>query len=99
VQVRQRRERDQQPVDITGFGAPAPGASAGVPLRTAYITAAAKPGAHHPAPLSTLSAVLRAQRPPYLPASVQTVQISPGRAVLRVTYPAPSPLGLLEPSS
>jgi hypothetical protein len=90
---------DLHPLDITGFGAPAPGASAGVPLRTAYITAAPPPGARRPASLSRLSAVLRAQRPPYLPASVQTVQISPGRAVLKVTYPAPSPLGLLEPSS
>jgi hypothetical protein len=87
------------PLDITGFAAPAPGASAGVPLRTAYITGAAAPGGHRPVSLRSLRAVLLAQRPPYLPASVQAVQISPGRVVLRVTYPVPSPLGLLAPNS
>lgn len=85
---------DLHPLDIIGFGPPGPGASAGVPLRTAYIAGAAPPGAR-PASLASLRTVLRAQRPPYLPSSIQTVQISPGRVVLRVTYPAPSPLGLL----
>jgi hypothetical protein len=80
------------PLDITGFGSPGPGASAGVPLRAAEITVAA-PGS--PASLTRLAAILRAQRPPYLPSSIRAVRISPHLAVLRIEYPVPSPLGLL----
>ena len=84
------------PLDITGFGGPGPGvsASAGVPLRTADITGAAPRGSH-PASLQALVTILRAQRPPYLPSSLEIVRIPRGGAVLRIRYPAPSPLGLL----
>ena len=82
------------PLDITGFGRPSPGASAGVPLRSADIAGAAPPGSH-PVSLRTLMAILRAQRPPYLPSSLAIVRIPPSGAVLRIEYPVPSPLGLL----
>ena len=72
-----------QPVQVTGFGVPAPGASPGLPLRTAELTAPA--GAVH-----RMLAFLRAQRSPYLPAYA-------GRtgSVLTVEFGAPAPLGLL----
>jgi len=84
-----------RPLDIVGFGSPGPGAGAGVPLRSAEITRAAAGDPGHPASLSRLATILRAQRPPYLPSSITTVLTSPRVAVLRIEYPAPSPLGLL----
>jgi hypothetical protein len=84
-----------RPLDITGFGRPAPGASPGVPLRSAEITGATPPGARHPVSLPSLMVILQAQRSPYLPSSLEIVRIPPGGAVLRIGYPVPSPLGLL----
>jgi hypothetical protein len=83
-----------RPLDITGFGGPSPGASAGVPLRSAEIAGAAPPGSRHPVPLHSLMVVMQAQRAPYVPSSLEIVRI-PGGAVLRIGYPVPSPLGLL----
>jgi hypothetical protein len=83
------------PLGITAFGSPGPGATAGVPLRSADITGAAPSGSRHPVSLSALMAILQAQRPPYLPSSLEIVRIPPGGAVLRIGYPVPSPLGLL----
>jgi hypothetical protein len=82
------------PLDIAGFGHPSPGASAGVPLRSADIAGATVRGSHRVS-LRALMAILRAQRPPYLPSSLVIVRIPPGGAVLRIGYPVPSPLGLL----
>jgi hypothetical protein len=82
------------PLDVTGFGGPSPGASAGVPLRSAEITGAAPPGSRHPVSLHSLMVVMQAQRAPYVPSSLEIVRI-PGGAVLRIGYPVPSPLGLL----
>ena len=86
-----------QPLDITGFGGPGPGgsASAGAPLRSADITAAAAAGSRHPASLQALMTILRAQRPPYSPSTLEIVRIPPIGNVLRIGYPVPSPLGLL----
>jgi hypothetical protein len=82
------------PVDVISFGgSPASGVSEGVPLRFAEISGAAI-GGHRPASLSTLRAFLKAQRTPYRPSWVTTVRVA-SRTVLRVEYPAPSPLGLL----
>jgi hypothetical protein len=83
------------PLDITGFGRPSPGASAGVPLRSALVTGATPPGSRHPVSLRSLMVILQAQRSPYLPSSLEIVRIPPGGAVLRIGYPVPSPLGLL----
>jgi hypothetical protein len=82
------------PLDIIGFGSPMRGASAEVPLRSAEVAAAA-PGSRRPGSLHSLMAVLRAQRPPYLPSLLEIVRISPPTRVLRIEYPVPSPLGLL----
>ena len=83
------------PLDITGFGRPSPGASAGVPLRSAEIAGAAPPGPGAPVSLQGLMAILQAQRPPYLPSSLGIVRIPAAGPVLRIGYPVPSPLGLL----
>jgi hypothetical protein len=83
------------PLDIAGFSRPSPGASTGVPLRSADIAGAAPPGSRHPASLHSLMVILQAQRSPYLPSSLEIVRITPGGAVLRIGYPVPSPLGLL----
>jgi hypothetical protein len=84
------------PVDILGFGTtPAPGASPGVPVRSADVTVAAEPGSHHATTLQALRSFLDAQRTPYRPSAVTTVQTASRRTVLRIEYPAPSPLGLL----
>jgi hypothetical protein len=82
------------PLDIISFDSSGPGASAGVPLRSAEIAAAAPPG-RHLASVASLLAFFRAQRPPYLPASLDTVRITPGRTGLRIEYQVPCPLGLL----
>jgi hypothetical protein len=79
------------PLDIAGFGAPGRGASPGVPLRSADVAG----GPPHPASLPSLMTILRAQRSPYLPSSLKIVRIPARGSVLRIEYPAPSPLGLL----
>jgi hypothetical protein len=82
------------PVDVISFGeSPASGVSEGVPLRFAEITGAGV-GGHLAASLPTLRAFLNAQRTPYRPSWVTTARVA-SRTVLRVEYPAPSPLGLL----
>ena len=83
------------PLDITGFGRPSPDASAGVPLRSADIAGAAPPGPGTPVSLRGLMTILQAQRSPYLPSSLAIVRTGPAGPVLRIGYPAPSPLGLL----
>jgi hypothetical protein len=82
------------PLDILGFGGSDPGASAGVPLRSAEIAAAAPLGRHR-ASVAILLAFFRAQRPPYLPTSLETVRITPRRTGLKIGYQVPCPLGLL----
>jgi hypothetical protein len=82
------------PLDIISFGGSGPGASAGVPLRSAEIAAAAPLG-RRPASLASLLAFFRAQRPPYLPASLETVRVTPTWTGLRIEYRVPCPLGLL----
>ncbi len=73
-----------QPVQVTSFGSPAPGASPGLPLRTAELTAPA--GTAH-----RMLAFLHAQRSPYLPAYAGLAG-----SVLTVEFGAPAPLGLLQ---
>jgi hypothetical protein len=73
-----------QPVQVAGFGVPAPGASPGLPLCTAELTAPA--GTAH-----RMLAFLRAQRSPYRPAYAGLAG-----SVLTVEFGAPAPLGLLQ---
>jgi hypothetical protein len=88
----------QRPVSIVAFGDLAPGASPGIPLRSADLApAAATAGPNPAAQIRWMAAFLRAQRNPYLAAHTQTVRLAGGRNVLRIEYAAPSPPGLLGP--
>jgi hypothetical protein len=85
----------QYPVEILGFGG-SPGSTVSVvaPLRSADITGASPDGGQQPASAQALRSFLSAQRPPYRPSAVTIVRLG-SRTVLRVEYPAPTPLGLL----
>jgi hypothetical protein len=94
------------PVRIVSFGAPAPGASAGMPLCSVEISDPAAAAAHHrqtargasragAAYLRFVRAFLRAQRAPYLAAVIRTVQLADGQPAITIGFASPSPLGLL----
>jgi hypothetical protein len=80
---------------ILEFGTAGPGADPRVPRPSAEITAAG-PGAAA-RELSAVAAFLRAQRSPYLAVVVTLTRLPSGRAVLRVAFGEPAPLGLLAP--
>ena len=48
-----------------------------------------------PSALAPVLAFLRAQRAPYLASAITAVHLPGGRAAIRFTFSAPSPLGLL----
>jgi hypothetical protein len=84
------------PVHIAAFGDAGPGASAGVPLRSVDLAALGNaPWTGQSAHVRSVLAFLRAQVPPYLPASVGPVPTGNGQTVLRITFSAPSVPGLL----
>jgi tetratricopeptide (TPR) repeat protein len=80
------RPAAQGPVRIISFGGRAHGASAQVPLRSIEIAG--------PAAASAI-AFLRAQRAPYLAASIAAIRLPGGKAAVRIGFASPSPLGLL----
>jgi hypothetical protein len=84
------------PVDIISFGTHQAGASPGVPLRSAEIAGAPGPGSTPAASVQELRTFVTAQRTMYHPSVIALVQTASGRTVLRVGYPAPSLLGLLD---
>jgi hypothetical protein len=86
-----------QHLQILAFGGAGPGASPGVPLRTAELLIPA--GASGRGYLQSALALLRAQRAPYLASSMTTARLASGRTVLLVGFAAPSPFGLLPGSS
>jgi hypothetical protein len=81
-------------VNVVAVGDSGPGASAGVPLRMAQISAAVSPGQpnRNASYLAAVLAFLKAQQPPFL-ASYSVVQA--GGPVIQIEFAAPSPLGLL----
>jgi len=93
----------QHPLRIAGFTDAGPGAAPGTPLRCAEITAAgsaarASPdGGERAADARFIRSVLlflRAQRPPYLAATLRTATVG-GQQAVQVGFAGPSPLGLL----
>src|SRR5581483_5967226 len=72
-----------EPLRVTGFGTADPGASPGLPLRTAELTASGGTARR-------MLAFLRAQRSPYQPAYAGAAG-----AAVTVGFAAPAPLGLL----
>jgi hypothetical protein len=86
----------QAPVHIAAFGDAGPNASPGVPLCSVDLAAIGKAAWTGGSPqVRSVLALLRAQLPPYLPASFSPVPVGGGQAVLRIQFAAPSPLGLL----
>jgi hypothetical protein len=83
-----------QPVSVVSFGPAAPGASPGVPLRTADL---AVPDGSGSGAAQSMVGILRDQTGMYVPAGIQTLRLAHGRSVVRVEFSAPSPLGLLGP--
>ena len=87
-----------QPVSIVAFGDLAPGATPGIPLRSADLAGTGgrvgpSPAAH----MRAMIAFLHAQRDPYLAAHIQPLRLTGDRKLLRIEYAAPSTLGLLGP--
>lgn len=86
------------PVSIVAFGDSGPGASAGMPLRSADLAQTDRAAATAaPAYVRALRALLRARNPPYRPAQIQTLRLPGGLPVLRIEFTAPNPLELLVP--
>jgi hypothetical protein len=86
----------QEPIDIVSFGGAAPGASPGVPLRSADLAASdpvdGQSGAGYERSLMSL---VHSGVALYAPASVMAVRLGSGRHAVQISYAAPSPLGLL----
>jgi hypothetical protein len=86
----------RRPVSIVAFGDLAPGASPGIPLRSADLAEIG--GRAAPSPLAQvrfISAFLHQQGGFYLSGHVQSVRLAGGRNVLRIEFTAPTQLGLL----
>jgi hypothetical protein len=80
----------EQPLRISAFGDPSPGASPVVPLRSVQI-APLGPGGKAEASLRSMLSFVDAQRQPFQPLRAAFA----GSSALTVEYAAPSPLGLL----
>jgi hypothetical protein len=88
------------PVHIVGFDDSGPGASAGIPLRSADLAdTGGMLGVSASAYMRSMLAFLRTQPAPYLPAHAGPARLAGGQTVLRIEYAAPSPLGLFSPSA
>jgi hypothetical protein len=87
------------PLSVVGFGAPGPGAGAASPLRSVELAWPSETaGAGRPGSVRAMMAFVNAQRGPFRPARTAVIRLADGRAVVRVEFTAPSPLGLLGPS-
>jgi hypothetical protein len=85
-----------RPVSIVAFGDLPPGASPGIPLRSADLSAAVgTTGLKSATDLQWMSDFLRTQHGLYRATHITMVQATGGRNVLRIEFPAPSPFGLL----
>jgi hypothetical protein len=89
----------RHPIRILTFGDSGPGASAGMPLRSAeVIEAGSAASGSSPASVQVLLGIVRAQGHPYVPAYTQATRLG-GRTVLLIEFAAPSTLLLLNPPS
>jgi len=82
----------RRPFDILAFGDSGPGASAGMPLRSADL-AETGPAASMQSVLARLPVTL----PPWFKAAHCGTILLAGRTVLQIGFPAPGPLGLISP--
>lgn len=87
------------PLSVVAFGASGPGAGAASPLRSVELAwPSTRAGTGRPASVQAMMAVLNAQEAPFHPARTAVIRLADGRAVVRVEFTAPSPLGLLASS-
>jgi hypothetical protein len=82
------------PLRVIDFGPGPAGLSPGQPLRTADIAPAGFGTVQRPDNLRLLARLLLAEPARYRPASLTRLRLAGGTVVLRVTFTAPSPLGL-----
>jgi hypothetical protein len=90
----------QHTVRIDSFGGLGPGADSGMPFLAADLSEAGRSAAARASDLTSVLHYLHSQRGQYAGATAQLVQ-PPGRSLpaLRITFPGPSPLGLLGPQA
>jgi hypothetical protein len=89
----------QRPIDILSFGPADAGASPGVPVRVAELAGTtAGVNLTESAYVQAMEDLLKAQPPRYRPSSISTAHTATGEEVLKIEFPAPSPLGLLNPT-
>ena len=81
----------QQPLSIVAFGDRAPGASPGVPLRSADLAATGDAAGQ----ARQMSAFAHQLQGFFAGARIRAVHLASGRDVVRVEFAAPSPLGVL----
>ena len=83
------------PVTIVAFGDACPGASPGIPLRSADLAETGGPPLTPTSPyIRNVLKQLSSTTPPYRPATVALVPTAGGQKALRIEFTAPSPLGL-----
>jgi hypothetical protein len=88
-----------EPLDILGFGNVATGESPGVPLRYVDLATSDKAsGLKGSAYVDVLVKALGQMSASDRPIQDQTMKLSGDLSVLRITFPAPTPLGLLQPT-
>ena len=83
---------DMQRLRVIAFADAGPGAAPIVPLRSAEVAAAAPSG---PVWIHSAVAFLSAQRPPFRPSSARPARAPGYPHALLISFPCPSPLGLL----
>jgi hypothetical protein len=89
----------RHPIRILTFGDSGPGASAGMPLRSAEVIEAGSAASVSGSPgVHALLAIVRTQRAPYVPAYTETTRLG-RQTVLLIEFAAPSPLLLFNPPS
>jgi hypothetical protein len=90
----------EHPIDIVAFGGAHLGMTPGTPLRVVDLAETdATAHLNGSAYLKWMEGLLKAQSATYRPASWRTVSLAGGGQVLRIEFPAPTPLGLLTPRS
>jgi hypothetical protein len=81
----------QSPLSIVAFGDRAPGASPGVPLRSADLAVTGDAAGRS----RQMAAFAHGLQDFYGSARIRAVRLANGQAVVQVAFPAPSPLGVL----
>jgi hypothetical protein len=82
-------------VRVIAFGDSGPGASPGIPLRSAELASPLLAVGRTRSYLQWVLSFVRAQRVPYRVAAAKIGLLATGQMVLRIEFAAPSPLGLL----